>query len=57
MRFDLEGVRFFMASEERVSVHESEDARLVCELENPKRVLCVAPGEVCFLSCYLLSFL
>ncbi|KAJ8642162.1 hypothetical protein MRB53_018856 [Persea americana] len=43
--FDRQGVRFFMSSEVKMSVHESEDARLVCEFENPKRVLCLAPGE------------
>ncbi|XP_077253843.1 transducin/WD40 repeat-like superfamily protein [Tasmannia lanceolata] len=45
VKFDLEGKRFFMGTEEKVSVHDSEDARLVFEMENQKRVLCVAPGE------------
>ena len=50
MKFDVGGDRFFMVVEDKVGVHEAEDARLVCELENPKqkRVLCAAPGEVCF---------
>lgn len=47
MKFDVGGDRFFMVAEDKVGVHEAEDARLVCELENPKkkRVLCAATGE------------
>ncbi|KAG6642116.1 hypothetical protein I3843_09G116100 [Carya illinoinensis] len=47
VKFDLGGDRFFMVMEDKVGVHEAEDARLLCELENPKqkRVLCAAPGE------------
>ncbi|PKI31830.1 hypothetical protein CRG98_047781 [Punica granatum] len=45
VKFDLSGERFFMVMEEKVGVHEAEDARLVWELENQKRVLCAAPGE------------
>ncbi|KAE7996171.1 hypothetical protein FH972_000914 [Carpinus fangiana] len=47
VKFDVGGDRFFMVVEDKVGVHEAEDARLVCELENPKqkRVLCAAPGE------------
>lgn len=50
VKFDVGGDRFFMVAEDKVGVHEAEDARLVCELENPKkkRVLCAATGEVCF---------
>ncbi|KAA8514899.1 hypothetical protein F0562_018078 [Nyssa sinensis] len=44
VKFDLGGDKFFMVMDEKVSVHESEDARLVLELENQKRVLCAAPG-------------
>lgn len=55
MKFDLSGERFFMVTEDKVGVHEAEDARLLFELENPKqkRVLCAAPGEVCWGSCAL----
>ncbi|KAI3455977.1 hypothetical protein Pfo_012640 [Paulownia fortunei] len=35
---------FFMAVDEKISVHESEDARLIIELDNKKRVLCAVPG-------------
>lgn len=50
VKFDLGGDRFFMVLEDKIGVHEAEDARLLCELENPKqkRVLCVVPGEVSF---------
>ncbi|KAJ8760787.1 hypothetical protein K2173_021825 [Erythroxylum novogranatense] len=45
LKFDLGGERFFMVTEQKIGVHEAEDARLVVELECPKRVLCAAPGE------------
>ncbi|KAL5577296.1 hypothetical protein UlMin_018995 [Ulmus minor] len=45
VKFDSSGDKFFMVMEEKVSVHDSEDAKLVFELENQKRVLCAAPGE------------
>ncbi|XP_042412221.1 p21-activated protein kinase-interacting protein 1-like isoform X2 [Zingiber officinale] len=40
-----DGGRFFMVSEERITVHDSEDAKMIHELNGQKRVLCVAPGE------------
>ncbi|ONI11043.1 hypothetical protein PRUPE_4G084200 [Prunus persica] len=43
--YDGSGDKFYMAMEDKVMVHEAEDARLLCELENSKRVLCVEPGE------------
>lgn len=49
VKFDSTGDKFFMVMDEKVSVHESEDARLVLELNNQKRVLCAAPGNVSFL--------
>lgn len=45
VNFDGSGDKFYLATEEKVTVHEAEDARLLCELENPKRVLCAEPGE------------
>ncbi|CAM8987983.1 unnamed protein product [Rhodiola kirilowii] len=45
VKFGLDGDKFYMAMEEKVSVHEAEDAKFVCELENRKRVLCAAPGQ------------
>lgn len=45
VKFDSTGDKFFMVMDEKVSVHESEDARLVLELNNQKRVLCAAPGN------------
>lgn len=44
--FDVSGDKFFMVMEEKISVHEAEDARLLCEFENKKRVLCATPCEV-----------
>ncbi|TKY73006.1 p21-activated protein kinase-interacting protein [Spatholobus suberectus] len=45
VKYNAAGDRFFMAAEEKVSVHEAEDARLLLELECPKRVLCAAPAR------------
>ncbi|WCJ27441.1 p21-activated protein kinase-interacting protein 1-like [Euphorbia peplus] len=45
VKFDLSGNRFFMVTDEKVGIHEAEDAKLVTELSCPKRVLCAAPGE------------
>lgn len=44
VRYDGGGEKFFMVMDDKVCVHESEDARLVLELNNKKRVLCAAPG-------------
>lgn len=59
MRFDSAGDKFFMVFDEKISVHEAEDAKIVSELENPKRVLCAASGEVSLLglSVFWLLFL
>jgi WD40 repeat protein len=53
VNFDGSGDKFYLATEEKVTVHEAEDARLLCELENPKRVLCAEPGEVSVLAIWL----
>ncbi|XP_057957939.1 uncharacterized protein LOC131150893 [Malania oleifera] len=45
VNFNSEGDKFFMVAEDKLSVHESEDARLVFELECQKRVLCATPGS------------
>lgn len=45
VKYSVDGERFFMASEEKISVHEAEDAKIVGEFESGKRVLCAAPGE------------
>ncbi|KDP38003.1 hypothetical protein JCGZ_04646 [Jatropha curcas] len=45
VKFDLDGERFFMVTEEKVGIHQAENARLVTELECRKRVLCAVPGE------------
>ncbi|PON82363.1 Guanine nucleotide-binding protein, beta subunit [Trema orientale] len=45
VRFDSGGDKFFMVMDEKISIHEAEDAKLVSELENRKRVLCAASGE------------
>ncbi|KAJ4976695.1 hypothetical protein NE237_001801 [Protea cynaroides] len=44
IRYDSEGDRFFMVMEEKISLHESEDAKLVFEMESQKKVLSIAPG-------------
>ncbi|KAL6991521.1 hypothetical protein U1Q18_009633 [Sarracenia purpurea var. burkii] len=44
VKFDLGGDKFFMGMDEKVSVHESEDAKLILELDNQRRILCAAPG-------------
>lgn len=57
VQFDGTGDRFFMVVDDKIGVHESEDARLVFELDNKKRVLCAATGNVrcLFLSVFYLS--
>ncbi|PIN10688.1 WD40 repeat-containing protein [Handroanthus impetiginosus] len=45
VQFDGTGEKFFMVVDEKISVHESEDAKLIFELDNNKRVLCAAPGH------------
>lgn len=45
VRFDESGDSFFMAVDEIVNVHQAEDARLLMELQCPKRVLCAAPAK------------
>lgn len=58
MKFDLSGERFFMVTDAKVGVHQAEDAKLVCEMENQnqKRILCAAPGEVSLVS-YVVFYL
>ncbi|KAL3620408.1 hypothetical protein CASFOL_035320 [Castilleja foliolosa] len=34
-----------MAVDEKVGVHEAEDARLILNLDNKKKVLCAVPGK------------
>ncbi|ONK65165.1 uncharacterized protein A4U43_C07F34360 [Asparagus officinalis] len=45
VRYSDDGEKFFMVSEEKIGVHEAEDAKVVCEIEGGKRVLCVAVGK------------
>ena len=40
------GDRFVMAAEEKVTVHDSEDARIIHEMRCEKRVLAFAPSKV-----------
>ncbi|KAG9149731.1 hypothetical protein Leryth_012440 [Lithospermum erythrorhizon] len=44
VRYSESGEMFFMVIDEKVSVHDSQDARIVMELENTKKVLCATPG-------------
>ncbi|XP_057433073.1 uncharacterized protein LOC130725900 [Lotus japonicus] len=45
VKFNAAGDAFFMAADETVSVHQAEDARLLFQLQCPKRVLCAAPDK------------
>lgn len=45
VKYSLDGERFFMASDDKITVHEAEDARLVGEFQSSKRVLCATPAE------------
>ncbi|KAL1207321.1 Katanin p80 WD40 repeat-containing subunit B1-like protein [Cardamine amara subsp. amara] len=47
VKFDSSGDKFFMVVNSKVGVHQSEDAKLLLEVQNPspKRILCAAPGE------------
>lgn len=45
VEYCLDGGRFFMSFDDKISVHEAEDAKLVGEFETAKRVLCAASGE------------
>ncbi|KAJ6851818.1 putative p21-activated protein kinase-interacting protein 1-like isoform X1 [Iris pallida] len=42
---DGSGEKFFMVREERISVHESEDARVLVEMDGGRRVLSAAVSE------------
>lgn len=55
VRFSETGERFFMVVDDKISVHESEDAKIVSDLDNKKRVLCATPGSVRI--CFLISFI
>nr|GMD06468.1 P21-activated protein kinase-interacting protein 1-like [Ipomoea batatas] len=45
VKFSETGETFYMVMDEKVSIHESEDARIVLEFNNAKRVLCAASGK------------
>ncbi|XP_013615784.1 PREDICTED: p21-activated protein kinase-interacting protein 1-like, partial [Brassica oleracea var. oleracea] len=47
VKFDPSGERFFMVVNSKVGVHQSEDAKLLLELDNGsrKRILCASPGD------------
>ncbi|KAH6773506.1 Transducin/WD40 repeat-like superfamily protein [Perilla frutescens var. hirtella] len=45
VQFDETGDKFFMVIDDKISVHESEDAKLIFELDNQKKVLCAAPAS------------
>ncbi|KAL2523723.1 Transducin/WD40 repeat-like superfamily protein [Abeliophyllum distichum] len=44
VQFNETGEKFLMVADEKISLHESEDAKLIFELNNQKRILCAAPG-------------
>ncbi|CAN7039915.1 p21-activated protein kinase-interacting protein 1-like [Brassica rapa] len=47
VKFDPSGERFFMVVNSKVGVHQSEDAKLLLELDNGSRkpILCASPGD------------
>ncbi|KAM7263717.1 hypothetical protein ACFE04_001400 [Oxalis oulophora] len=45
VEFNGFGDRFFMVSDDNVTVHQTEDAKLIQQLKSSKRLLCAAPGE------------
>lgn len=58
VQFNETGEKFFMIVDEKISIHDSEDAKLILELDNKRRVLCASPGAVRSLSlslCNLIS--
>ncbi|KAI3932521.1 hypothetical protein MKW92_047516 [Papaver armeniacum] len=44
VKFDSDGSKFFLVIEDKICMHEAEDAKLVLEMESPnqKRILCAA---------------
>ncbi|KAG6382903.1 hypothetical protein SASPL_157378 [Salvia splendens] len=44
VHFIESGEKFSMVVDDKVSIHESEDAKLIVELDNTKKVLCAASG-------------
>lgn len=50
VQFDQTGDNFFMCVDSKITIHESEDAKLILELDSKKKVLCAAPGAVSSLS-------
>lgn len=45
VKFSETGETFYMVMDKKVSVHESEDARIAMEFDNAKQVLCATPGK------------
>ncbi|KAJ4886880.1 Transducin/WD40 repeat-like superfamily protein [Raphanus sativus] len=47
VKFDPSRERFFMVVNSKVGVHQSEDSKLLLELDNGsrKRILCASPGD------------
>jgi len=52
VNFSDGGEKFFMVMDDKISVHESEDAKAILELDSKKRVLCATYGMVSFLDYY-----
>lgn len=46
VQFNEDGENFFMVVDDKISLHRSEDAKLLLELDNKRRVLCTANGAV-----------
>ncbi|CAH9113841.1 unnamed protein product [Cuscuta europaea] len=45
VKFNESGEKFYMVMDEKISIHESEDARIVMEFNNAEQVLCAASGK------------
>ncbi|RZC45941.1 hypothetical protein C5167_009692 [Papaver somniferum] len=42
VKFDSDGSKFFLVMEDKICIHEAEDAKLVLEMDNKNRILCAA---------------
>ena len=42
VHFDESGEKFSMVIDDKVNIHDSEDVKLIVELDNTKKVLCVS---------------
>lgn len=48
MQFNQTGDKFVLVIDGKISIQESEDAKLIFELDNKKRFFSAGPGNVLF---------